>query len=85
LPLDAWFRGPELGGTLGRISDPSHPGASNFDRHLLARLVREHQSGAANHGEVLWLLANVFLWSESQAGANHATRARSLSPRTFVA
>jgi asparagine synthase (glutamine-hydrolysing) len=85
LPLDAWFRGTELGGVLKRISDSSHPAASNFDGRVLSRLVKEHQSGAANHGEVLWLLANVFLWSEGEAAANDAIRARSRSPRTFVA
>ena len=84
LPLDGWFRGPELGGVLRRISDSSHPAASNFDRRVLGRLVHEHQSGVANHGEVLWLLANVFLWSESQAGTN-ATRTPGRSPHTFVA
>ena len=67
LPLDAWFRGPQLGGLLQRISDSSHPASTCFDRAELDAIVREHRSGARNHGEALWLLANVFLWHEEQA------------------
>lgn len=66
LPLDAWFRGPQLGGLLQRISDSSHPASTCFDRATLDTIIREHRSGTRNHGEALWLLANVFLWHEEQ-------------------
>src|SRR5262249_51750450 len=85
LPLDAWFRGPELGGVMKRISDPSHPASSNFDAQVLNRIVREHQSGTRNHGEVLWLLANVFLWFDVQQRQDRVIGAPTRSRRTSAA
>ena len=66
LPLDAWFRGPELRGILERLRDPGHPAASNFDRGVLETIIREHSAGLGDHGEVLWVLTNVFLWHEAR-------------------
>ena len=68
LPLDAWFRGPELSGIVDRLRDPGHPAASHFDPTVLQRILREHGAGTHAHGEVLWLLANVYLWAEANAG-----------------
>jgi asparagine synthase (glutamine-hydrolysing) len=65
LPLDDWFRGPALAGVLDRIRDRGHPAAVHFDQTILQALVARHQAGAADHGEVLWLLANVYLWHET--------------------
>lgn len=67
LPLDEWFRRPEYATFLTRIADPGHPAARHFDRGTLDRIVGDHRSRAANHGELLWLLANVYMWYD-QAG-----------------
>jgi asparagine synthase (glutamine-hydrolysing) len=69
LPLGAWFRGPELRHVKDRLLDAAHPAASHFDQALLRRVVREHESGTADHGELLWLVANVYLWVEGQRDA----------------
>ena len=68
LPLDAWFRGPELRPILDRLRDPGHPAASQFDRAVLQRVLREHEAGAVDHGEILWVVANVYLWCEGPGG-----------------
>jgi asparagine synthase (glutamine-hydrolysing) len=66
LPLDSWFRGPELAGVIDRIRDPRHPAAAHFDSTVLRGVLARHQSGEENQGELLWLLANVYLWHEAQ-------------------
>lgn len=85
LPLDAWFRGPELGDVMRRMTDPSHPAASSFDQKILNTIVREHRSRSHNHGEVLWLLANVYLWFDQQSERTRTIGALSLSRRTSAA
>jgi asparagine synthase (glutamine-hydrolysing) len=70
LPLDSWFRRPEYGPLVERMSDGSHPAADYFDGRVLARVLREHREGTRDHGELLWLLANVYLWCEAQQGAS---------------
>ena len=85
LPLDAWFRGPQLGGLLRRISDSSHPAATCFDRSVLDTIIREHRSRARNHGEALWLLANVFLWHEEQTRQTQVIPGPRRSLRTSAA
>jgi asparagine synthase (glutamine-hydrolysing) len=69
LPLDAWFRSPEWAGVLDRLRDQAHPAASHFDRGVLHRVLREHDTRTRDHGELLWLLANVYLWSEPLSSA----------------
>jgi asparagine synthase (glutamine-hydrolysing) len=66
LPLAAWFRGSQLQSVKDRLLDPTHPAAAHFDRAVLQRVVREHESGARDYGELLWLLTNVYLWVEAQ-------------------
>ena len=85
LPLDAWFRGPELGGLLQRIGDSTHPASTYFDRSVVDTIVREHRSGAQNHGEALWLLANVFLWHEGQTQQTQVIPGPRKSLRTSAA
>jgi asparagine synthase (glutamine-hydrolysing) len=68
LPLDAWFRGPALGSLLDRMRDPEHPAAAWFDRRALERIIRAHRAGAADCGEILWLVANVHVWCELATG-----------------
>jgi asparagine synthase (glutamine-hydrolysing) len=69
LPLDDWFRRPEYAFILDRLGDPGHPAASHFDRPTLLAVLAEHRSGAANHGELIWLLANVSLWHDRSPSA----------------
>jgi asparagine synthase (glutamine-hydrolysing) len=65
LPLDAWFRGPEFRSVMETLRDQAHPAAGLFDMATVRRLLDEHQLALADHGEVLWLLTNVWLWYES--------------------
>jgi asparagine synthase (glutamine-hydrolysing) len=62
LPLDAWFRRPEYAPLVDGIGDPSHPATEHFDARLLRNAKHEHLSGKRDHGELMWLLANVYLW-----------------------
>jgi asparagine synthase (glutamine-hydrolysing) len=75
LPLDEWFRTGAFRSLLDRIRDPEHPGASMFDRAVVQRIVREHTGGKRNHGEILWLVANVFVWAELNQGRASPRRA----------
>ncbi len=84
LPLDRWFRGRELGNVLDRVRDAGHPAASLLDRAVLDVILRDHESGIADHGEVLWLLVNVFLWTETQRDQSPARSTRRRSLRTLV-
>jgi asparagine synthase (glutamine-hydrolysing) len=62
LPLDEWFRRPDYAPVVDRLSDPAHPAARHFDRATLDKALSDHRTRAANHGELMWLLANVYLW-----------------------
>ena len=64
VPLGDWFRSPVLSPLLDRLRDRRHPAAAHFDPEVLGTIVREHASGAHDHGEILWLLANVYIWHE---------------------
>jgi asparagine synthase (glutamine-hydrolysing) len=64
VPLDDWFRSPVLAPLLDRLRDTRHPAAAHFDRGVLATILGEHAAGRRDHGEVLWLLANVYVWHE---------------------
>lgn len=64
LPLDDWFRSPILAPAIQRLRDPTHPATEYLDPLVVAELVEEHAKGAADHGEALWLLANVYMWQE---------------------
>jgi len=62
LPLDDWFRSSASAGLLATIKDSSHPASAVLDTAVVRRLVTEHIGGSQDHGEVLWVIANVFLW-----------------------
>jgi hypothetical protein len=34
---------------------------------MLSKIVADHRAGTANHGELIWLLANVYLWHDRAA------------------
>ena len=67
VPLGAWFRSPVFAPLLDRLCDPDHPAADMFDRREVRRLTDVHTAGAADHGEALWLLSNVYVWAEINA------------------
>lgn len=76
LPLGAWFRRREAAPLIARLRDSGHPATAHFDRPTLASLLDQHLAGSADHGEVIWLLANVYLWYEGQSGAEAPRRVR---------
>ncbi|MGH7689956.1 MAG: asparagine synthase (glutamine-hydrolyzing), partial [Gemmatimonadaceae bacterium] len=67
VPLGDWFRSPVLAPLLERLRDPGHPAANLFDQREVRRLTDAHVAGAVDHGEALWLLANVYVWAEINA------------------
>lgn len=64
VPLGDWFRSPVLAAAVDRLRDPAHPAAEHLDRATLDRILAEHASGRADHGEALWMLTNVYVWHE---------------------
>ncbi|HEV8453314.1 MAG TPA: asparagine synthase (glutamine-hydrolyzing) [Gemmatimonadales bacterium] len=63
VPLADWFRLPSFRSLLARLGDPSHPATAYLDHRSVASLLAEHTAGR-DHGEVLWQLANTYLWFE---------------------
>ena len=64
VPLGAWFRG-EL---RDYVRDRLTPQALVFEylQHApVARLLREHESGKADHGQRIWLLLTLEVWLQS--------------------
>ncbi len=72
VPLGDWFRSPILAPALDRLGDRGHPAAQYFDVDVVGRLVAEHASRRADHGEALWMLTNVYMWQETVAGEGAA-------------
>ena len=75
VPLGTWFRSPVLSPLLDRLRDPEHPAADMVDQREVRRIIDAHTAGAADHGEALWLLSNVYVWAEVQ------TNGMQVSPR----
>lgn len=75
LPLDQWFQQPDFAHLIDRLRDPAHPAAACFDRTILQSVVKQHRAGHKAHGELLWVLSNVFIWHEVQA-RSRVTQAR---------
>lgn len=67
LPLDEWFRGPVFADSVQRILRPDHPANEYLDRTAVHGLVGDHLAGRGNHGELLWLLANLYNWFDVHA------------------
>jgi asparagine synthase (glutamine-hydrolysing) len=70
LPLGDWFRSGSLHDVRNRVRDPGHPAAELFEPRYLARVLQEHDRGQRDRGELLWLLANVYLWVELEREAS---------------
>jgi asparagine synthase (glutamine-hydrolysing) len=62
VPLGVWLRGRY--GTLAEslVLGPRARERGLFDPNFVARMVREHRAGAANHADRLWLLMNLEIW-----------------------
>jgi Asparagine synthase len=61
-PTDRWFRGPR-GQQLAAIVGSDAAFARGWlDPAFVRRLIGEHQLGAVNHGQRLWLLLMLELW-----------------------
>ena len=63
VPLAEWLRGPLDRWLRELVTDPAARLAAFCRREAVVRLVDEHARGAADHGERLWSLAILELWS----------------------
>ena len=72
VPLGDWFRSPIFAPAIDRLRDPAHPAAVHFQRGALDQLLAAHASQRVDHGEILWLLTNVYVWHEAVASTNGA-------------
>jgi asparagine synthase (glutamine-hydrolysing) len=69
VPLGTWFRA----GLRAPLHDYLGPAALSFrylDATKVARLLREHDAGVADHGQKLWALLTLEVWLRSRAGAS---------------
>ncbi len=62
VPVGRWLRGPSWPLVEELVLGQRALGRGLFEPAALRRLAGEHRSGAARHGERLWLLANLELW-----------------------
>jgi asparagine synthase (glutamine-hydrolysing) len=62
VPVGAWLRGPFWPVVREYVLSPRAASRGLFQPNELARLAAEHRSGAADHGERLWLLVNLEIW-----------------------
>ncbi len=56
VPISAWFRGPLRQRVREAVTGPVLAESGYFDQDALALMVDRHQSGARDHGVVLWSL-----------------------------
>jgi asparagine synthase (glutamine-hydrolysing) len=62
VPVGAWLRGPFWPLVEDLVLGPRAASRGLFDPAVVRRLAMEHHNGVANHGERLWLLANLEIW-----------------------
>jgi asparagine synthase (glutamine-hydrolysing) len=65
VPLDAWLRGPLKAWTLDLLSPARLQLQNLFNVKLVEERVREHMSGARNHGYWLWNVLMAQAWHEA--------------------
>ncbi len=62
VPIGRWLRGPFWPVVREFVLSPRAAERGLFRQSELIRLASEHRSGAADHGERLWLLVNLEIW-----------------------
>lgn len=69
LPLGDWFRSAEFAPLVEALGQKDHPACEMISPDVVENILSEHTSGTRNHGEVLWLLANLYAWFDLHLGA----------------
>jgi asparagine synthase (glutamine-hydrolysing) len=64
-PIGRWLRGPFHRLVREFVSGPRAVSRGLFHPAYLRRLVEEHRSGKADHGDRLWLLMNFEIWQRT--------------------
>ena len=62
VPVGRWLRGPFWRVVEEFVLGPRALSRGLFEPYALRRLAEQHRSGAAGHGDRLWLLANLEVW-----------------------
>jgi asparagine synthase (glutamine-hydrolysing) len=62
VPMTDWFRGDFKRWTRDTLTSPRALARGFFDPKRLDLLLRQHESGRANHGTTIWALAFLELW-----------------------
>ena len=62
VPIAAWLRGPWRSALAEFVLSPRALDRDLFKPDVLRHLVQEHEAGAANYGDRLWLLINLEIW-----------------------
>ncbi|HEU5180641.1 MAG TPA: asparagine synthase (glutamine-hydrolyzing) [Candidatus Polarisedimenticolia bacterium] len=88
VPLDRWFRNRHgLGRYLDHLASASFRERGLWDMRQVEQVIDDHVAGRAHHGELLWELLNLELWSRmylDEAGEIPAGIPR-IDTRTVVA
>jgi asparagine synthase (glutamine-hydrolysing) len=71
VPLDRWFRNRRgLGRFLDHLSSSAFRQRGYWNTTHVDRLISQHLAGSKNHGEILWELLNMELWSQTFLDGN---------------
>jgi asparagine synthase (glutamine-hydrolysing) len=66
VPLSAWLKDKKgLGRYLDLFFEPDFKKRGYWDIKEIHKLVKQHQEGKADNGEILWALINLELWSKT--------------------
>jgi asparagine synthase (glutamine-hydrolysing) len=72
VPVSRWFRGELRGVATDVLLDERSRRRGLLRPEAVERLVREHTSGAADHGARLWALVMLELWHREHVEARHS-------------
>jgi len=64
IPMGRWFRGEAREWVRDSLSDDSLARRGLFDVGRVRQLVRQHESGYADHADLLWGLMSVEMWHQ---------------------
>ncbi len=84
-PMGRWLRGPLKGLMQDALASGSVANAGIFDAAQIARLQREHLTGARKHSKVLFSLLMFHLWLETQHQAVATAAGQARPAATFAA